>query len=215
MAELNFEDLQTIAKEAGFTIVPPGEYHVEVERAEHVLTKEHQKVMFKVMYRLIPGMNGEVKGTVWNNFVVSPESAMALSFFFKHMEAMGLPKTFFTKHTTNDEVCTALMGRQCRIKVEHREWNGAMQPDVKNVKPPIGGPSVGAPAAARPGPAPAAGPGPGPAAAPAAAPGPAATPVVVNGGTPGPAPAAAAPQPDVQPATQTVTAAPAPAAPSF
>lgn len=201
--DLNFADLQDIAKEAGFATVPPGTYHVEVERAEHTMTST-DKVMFKVMYRLIPGMNGEVKGTVWNNFVVSPENAMALMFFFRHMEAMGLPKSFFTNQTSNNQVCDTLVGRQCRIKVVHEPWNDQMQAKVKSVLAPVAGPGTAPARAATVGPA--AQPGPAPA---AAAPAPAT--VAVNGGSPGPAPAPAAAQPAAQPAATE----PAPAAPSF
>lgn len=205
MAEFDFDELLGIAKEAGFTTVPPGTYHVEVERSEYTLTK-NDKPMFKVMYRLIPGMNGEVKGTVWNNFVISRESAPALSFFFRHMEAMGLPKSWFqTAKPTMEQVRDALLGRQCRIKVEMGSFNDEPRPEVKSVLAPVGGPGAGSPPpAAGPGPAPSAGPGPAPAASPA--------PVGVNGGTaaPGPAPAAApaAAQPAAQPSVPAAPAAP-------
>lgn len=202
--DFDFEELLGIAKEAGFATVPPGTYHVEVERAEHTMTST-DKPMIKVMYRLIPGLNGEVKGTVWNNFVISRESAAALSFFFRHMKAMGLPEEYFRQkpRPTMDEVCAALIGRPCRIKVENRAWNDLIQPDVKNVMPPVAGPgTVGTPStvASRPGPAPAAAAQPGPAAASAS--------VAVNGGNGNPGPAPAAAPTAAQPS-------PAPTAPSF
>lgn len=205
MAEFDFEELLGIAKEAGFTTVPPGTYHVEVDRAEYVLTKTG-KPMFKVMYRLIPGMNGEVKGTVWTNIVISKENPVAMMFFFKNMAAMGLPESWFRTKPTMEQVAEALVGRPCRIKVVQSTYNDEPKAEVKSILAPVGGPGVGvAPVTAGPGPA--AGPGPGPA--------PASAPVAVNGGTAAPGPAPAAAPAAAQPTASAPPAPAAPAAPSF
>lgn len=174
-------DLQAKATNVG--AVPKDSYAVRVSKAEYKPTQTG-KDMYKVRFEILEGPHAG--STVFNNFVISPESPGALGFFFRHMGALGLDQNFFAANPSHDVVCDALLGKYAIIDVEESEYNGSPTNNVTNVKPytgaqPAAAPFPGAPAAAAPAPAP----------------------VPVTTTAPAPAPAAAAPAP--------VTTAPAPA----
>ncbi len=141
---MNWGDLLKIADEAGFTPVPVGEYLVVVDKAE---AKQAQtgKDMIKVVFRVIAGPC--TNRTVFNNFVLSPESPNAVGFFFRHMAALGLDIKFFEGNPPLSHVAAALVGKQCLIEVTHREFGGAMRDNVDKIKPasgPVAGPFAAA-----------------------------------------------------------------------
>lgn len=78
---------------------------------------------------------------ITNNFVLSQDSPNALNIFFRHMTAFGLDDGFFAQLGNGDltPVAHALKGRRARITIGHRQWNGAMQNDIKAIAPLIEG----------------------------------------------------------------------------
>lgn len=133
MSTVNWSELITEAETSGNLVpVPPGEYDCVVETAQNV-TSQSGKVMFKAKFRVIAGPHAT--RTIYNNFTVSPESAGALKFFFQHMAIFGLDKNFFAQNPDPSYVAQMLVGKQCKLKIEHRQWNGQTQEDVKAVMP--------------------------------------------------------------------------------
>lgn len=142
MATANFNDLLKAAADAGFGNCPPGTYDVRVVKGEAKTTSAN-KDMIVVQFEIIGGPNNGRKVT--NNFVISPENANALGFFFRHMRAMGLDSAYFEQNPTPAQVAASLVGKTCRIEVGTRTWNGEEREDVKKIMPPVAGQAVAAP----------------------------------------------------------------------
>lgn len=206
----NWEDLLGVAAEAGFTVLPVGEYHVVVDSAEAAKTqngKDQIKAKFKVASGPYQG-----KGPIFNNFVISPENANAMSFFFQHLAVFGITDEYLKQNRpTVAQIAGFLVGRQCNVIISHRDWQGQtrMQVDKITKVNPNGVPAAPtvptAPVAA---PAPAAAPAAAPPVAPPVAPAPAPAPVAAPPAAPA-APAA----PPAAPAAPSVPAPPAAPAP--
>lgn len=131
---VNWQDLIDTAGETG--ALPAGEYDVRVDSAE-AGSSSTGKTMFKCKFTVV---GGPLAGRpVWNNFVLSPENPNALSFFFQHMGALGLSRDFFASNPTAEATAQALVGRECRLKLSQREWNGSTRNNVDTVMPPAGG----------------------------------------------------------------------------
>jgi hypothetical protein len=162
--------------------VPKNEYEVVIDSCE-VGKSSTDKLMYKLKYKIVGGpQNGR---TVYNNITLTTDKPNALKMFFTQMKAMGLPNEYWASNPSPDTVAAALVGRQCRIIVDHREWNGEMREDVKGIKPSLGGgpavipsPSAGPSTSATP---------PTPSVA-ASAPSPAPSPEPVSAPTPAPTP---------------------------
>lgn len=201
---VNWGELLNEAASGVASPVPPGDYDVQVIEASHT-NSQSGKLMFKVKFKIISGPHAN--RSIYNNFVVSPENANALSFFFQHMAILGLDQTFFAQNPSPDVVAQSLLNRQCKLRTELRDWNGTQQVDVKQVLPATPGvvpQQQGVPQMAPQAPAPQPAPAPMPQPAPAPAPAP-----TIQAPAPQPAPApmpAPAPAPAPQP-----MAAPAPA----
>lgn len=150
MASASFLDLLKAAEDAGFSNCPPGTYDVRVVAGE-AKTTSAGKDMIVVKFEIIGGPHGGRK--VPNNFVISPENANALGFFFRHMRAMGLDSAYFSQNPTPAKVAADLVGRTCRIEVGTRTWNGEEREDVKKImaaSADAAAPGIPAPAPAAP-----------------------------------------------------------------
>jgi hypothetical protein len=101
--------------------------------------------MIVVKFEIVGGPHGGRK--VPNNFVISPENANALGFFFRHMRALGLDSAYFSQNPSPQQVAAALVGKNCQIEVGTRTWNGEEREDVKRILPPTVGATPAAPAA--------------------------------------------------------------------
>lgn len=163
MTDINFGQLMEQAS-AGFEPVPDGTYDVEVVKADAV-TSSTGKPMIKVQHTIQGGPHNGRK--LFDQFVISADNPNALGFFFEHMLAFGLDKTFFASNPGLELVAQTLVGRRARAKVGTRTWQNREQNDVQGYSP-AAGPQVNAPA-----PVPQAGPGaPGPTTAASPVPGP-------------------------------------------
>lgn len=184
MGNINWLDLQKAAGDAAFTPLPNDVYDVFVDEAEATKTST-DKDMIKVKFKV---QNGPHEGRgIFNQFVISPDSANALAFFFRHMAALGLDEAFFAANPPLQHVAATLVGRACRIKVSTREYQGQDRNQVDQVLPPTPGTATTAP--------------PAPTQMPTVPP------------TPAPAPTATAPTPTAPPVTPAPVAPPAPELP--
>jgi hypothetical protein len=133
---VNFSDLMRAAGDApGFTVVPAGDYDVVVDSASSKPTssgKESIAVQFKVE-------NGPHAGSsLFNQFVLSPENANALAFWFRHMAALGLTEQYFQSNPPLERVAADLIGRRCRVKASTRKWDNQDRNQIDAVLPAVG-----------------------------------------------------------------------------
>lgn len=185
MTSIDFGQLMKEAGE-GFQPVPSGPYNVQLVKAEAV-TSGTGKPMIKVRLQIIGGPHDGRQ--LFDQFVITAGNPTALSFFFEHMAAFGLDRSFFASNPPLDSVAATLIGRQALVSVGIKQYKGADRNEVQSYNAIAGG-QVG-------GIGPSAAVGPGPAA-------------MVPQATP---PAVVAPAP-VAPVAAPVAPAPAPAAPA-
>lgn len=207
MTTIDFGKLMQDAGE-GFQPVPTGPYNVQVVKSTAV-TSSTGKPMIKVQLQIMGGPHDGRR--LFDQFVISADNANALSFFFEHMAAFGLDRSFFAANPTMDVVAATLMNRQALVTVSIKQYKGSDKNEVDSYRPIMGG-QIGAVGAA-----PAFGPGPGAAPAPVAPPPAAPIPVAAPVAPVAPpvaapvAPAAVAPAP-VAPVAAPVAAPIAPVA---
>lgn len=133
-----------LVKDAGdvstFSPIPDGTYDFKVIEAV-VKTTSTEKTMFTVKAEVQTGPHA--KRLVWDNLTISPESAGAMSFFFRKMSALGLTaENFFAHEPTDDQVATALVGRYFKGKVGHSEWKGNPRNDIVGYLPATAGSAI-------------------------------------------------------------------------
>lgn len=144
MSDFSFSQLQEVAKESGFVVLDAGTYHMRITKADAVKTKDNTKDMFKVTFSVVAGpMAG--KGSVINNFTVSPDSPKALWFFFKHMKVLGLGEEYFQANPKPEKVASDLLNREAMVELSVGSWQGNEKNDVVSIKPVPGTPSAAPP----------------------------------------------------------------------
>lgn len=213
MSSTNWLDLLNEAKQNGgqqdFGPIPGGEYHLKVLEAE-TRTTQNGKTKYTIKAQVQSGPHNS--RLIWDDLIVSPDSAPAMGFFFRKMNALGLGKEFFATQPSDDQITAALKDREFLGKVIIDSYGGKDRNKIDGYKPLAaaqpGGFIPPAPQAASQAPAPA----PAPAAAPQApAPAPAAAPWETTQAAPAAAPAPAAPAPAPAAASPWDNVAPAPA----
>lgn len=130
MTELDWGALQKEAASAG--VLPEGEYSIIVTEATAV-TSANGKPMIKTKFRVTDGPHKNKP--IWNQFVISAESAIALRIFFNHMAAFGLDTAFFAGGPSMDAVAKNLLNRGATVKLGVRQWQGSDRNEVNGVSP--------------------------------------------------------------------------------
>lgn len=135
MATASWQQLMQNAEEGGvsFEPLPVGEYLVEVNSAEYKPAASG-KDMWVLKFKVLSGPYAN--RTVFHNLVLTQDNPNALSYFFRHMKALGLDKGFFAAEPQPSQVAMAMEGRTCRIKVKQREYpkgSGEMRNDVDGI----------------------------------------------------------------------------------
>lgn len=219
MTSTNWLDLLNEAKQNGgpqdFGPIPAGEYRFKVLDAETRQT-QNGKTKYTIKAQVQDGPHAG--RLVWDDLIVSPESAGAMGFFFRKMAAIGLGKEFFATQPDDNQITTALKDREFLGKVIIDNFGGKDRNKIDGYKPLAAAPTgfippapqaAGAPVPSTPAPQPTA-----PAAAPAQAPvAPQAAPQPAAPAPAAPIPQGGSPWDNVAPAAP--APAPAPASPSF
>jgi hypothetical protein len=151
MTSIDFGQLMKEAGE-GFQPVPSGPYNVQLVKAEAV-TSGTGKPMIKVRLQIIGGPHDGRQ--LFDQFVITAGNPTALSFFFEHMAAFGLDRSFFASNPPLDGVAATLIGRQALVSVGIKQYKGADRNEVQSYNAIAGGQvgGIGPSAAAGPGPA--------------------------------------------------------------
>jgi len=195
MSTTNWLDLLNEAKQNGgpqdFGPIPAGEYRFKVLDAE---TRQTQAGKTKYTIKAQVQDGAHAGRLVWDDLIVSPESAGAMGFFFRKMNALGLGKEFFSAQPSDDQITNGLKDREFLGKVIIDNFGGKDRNKIDGYKPLAAAPTGFIPPAPQ-------------AAAPVAPQAPAAP------APQAPAPAPAAPAPAASPWDQQAPA-PAPAAPA-
>jgi hypothetical protein len=136
MGSFSWGDLKKAAEDAGFVLVPKGTYDVTVTKSEAKKTgtgKDQIKVTFKIL-------SGPMAGKpLPNSFVISPESGVALGFFFRHMKAMGLDSSYFATLPVGDvgmkKLANDLLGKTCQVDViDDDKWNEELRNKITSIR---------------------------------------------------------------------------------
>jgi hypothetical protein len=129
-------------------VIPQGPYDVVVKTADATTTNDGSKPMLKVKFNIESGP--QAGRPLYNNFTISQESQNALRIFFQQMQILGLDPAFWSQPgVTLEHAAVALVGKRCRVDVAHRSWQGAVQPNITRINPPLG--ALGAPGPVAPG----------------------------------------------------------------
>jgi len=127
----NFSDLQKVAKEAGYDLVPDGDYEAWIDGEVKHAKSQNGKDMWKFAFKIDDGIT---KGKVFTQLVLSPESPNALAMFFRQMKALGLDDEYFASNPDFGQVAKDLQGRRALITVGKREWQGQDRNNVNAIK---------------------------------------------------------------------------------
>lgn len=136
--EIVFSDLLKQAEASGYTFsaLPANEYDTKIASAEVRQTgtgKNKIVVRFQVT-------SGPFSGrTVFNDFVLSPGNPNAMVIFFRQMAAMGLDGSYFAQNPPLSKVAADLNGREQRLRLGIRNWQGVDRNSVLQIMAPAGG----------------------------------------------------------------------------
>ena len=117
-------------------LIPDGDVNVQIIDSQATKASTG-KLMFKVKIEVTEGPN--VKRKLITNIVVSDDNPMALAIFFRNMENIGIPQSFFLQEPNPDQVASAMIGRAARVKIGHKNWQGVDRNEVSAWLPPLGG----------------------------------------------------------------------------
>ena len=115
-----------------YTVLPASDYDVKIIKAEAKMAGTG-KLMFALTLEVTTGPYA--KRRLWSNLVVSPDNPTALGIFFRQVNAIGVDPSFFKVNPSDDQVAAALMGKECRVQVAIKNWQGSDKNDVKNYFP--------------------------------------------------------------------------------
>jgi hypothetical protein len=115
--------------------VPKGPYDVVVAKCE-AKTSSTNKSMWAMQLKIIGGPHdGRI---IFNNLTLTTDNPQALRMFFMNMSALGLEQSFFASNPTPSQIANALVGRNARVEIDHRQFQGQMRENVKRLMPPGG-----------------------------------------------------------------------------
>lgn len=122
-----------------------GEFPVVIVEANVAKTLDQSKDMIKCKVKIESGPF--VDRPINVNFTISPDSPVAMRILFSHWAILGLDAKFFAAHpnATLQQIAEALVGRRATAVVAERDWNGRKFEDIKEWKPPLGGPGASLP----------------------------------------------------------------------
>lgn len=140
MSEINWSELKKSADDATKP-APDGEYDLECVKAEAGNAASSGNPKIGAQLKIVGGpCNGK---NLLHTFNLTPDSGIALSFFFSAMEAFGLDGNFFNQSPSMAQVAAALVGRKVHAKVGHREWQGQVRNNIESFSIAAGGPGAG------------------------------------------------------------------------
>lgn len=122
-----------------------GEFPVVIVEASVAKTLDQSKDMIKCRVKIESGPF--VDRPINVNFTISPDSPVAMRILFSHWAILGLDAKYFAANpnATLEQIAQSLVGRRATAVVAERDWNGRKFEDIKEWKPPLGGPGASMP----------------------------------------------------------------------
>lgn len=136
MASYQWSDLRAQAEKeggssGGFPVVPAGEYDVKVATAT-VKPTSTGKEMIKIMFDIQSGPYAGQK--LFDQLVVSPGSAKAMSILFRQLDALGA-KSVLDNNGSLEQVAATIVNATAKVKVVAGEYRGEPKAEVKDIMP--------------------------------------------------------------------------------
>lgn len=125
-------DLLKIADDAGFTLLPEGEYEAVVAQTEVKQTAENNDSI-AVTFQITSGPEAGRKAR--KTLTLNPDKPGTIGFFFRHITALGVTREFFQQVPPPSiaQVAQAIMNRPCRITVVHDTYGGQKRHQVASI----------------------------------------------------------------------------------
>jgi hypothetical protein len=134
--QLKWSEWLAASDEAGFSTIPAGEYDLYVDQAT-AKQSSSGKDMISVRFKVETGPHEGA--STFTNFVISPESPVALNFLIRKLAALGLDREYLSKNPSLEKIASDMEHRRCRGKVTVREFNGSERNDIDTLRPPEDG----------------------------------------------------------------------------
>lgn len=141
MGSINFQEIIGEAKTASFDPMPIGAYTFAVEEAGYKLSG-NGKHMVVVKFRCAAGPHA--KRAITNNFVLSPDSPVALAIWLRQMVALGVPEASIAALGVAEDLQPLIalipIGRLVTLDLGQEEWPKGNTPptmrnNVRNISP--------------------------------------------------------------------------------
>lgn len=146
MASTTYAELMKRRKEGGYELFPTGTYDVRVADVEVKVNSSSGRKSFIVQYEVTTGPSAGRK--VKNFMTIVEEFPGLVAMWFKDMATMGLGDSFFEAEPADAQICAALTGRTCQIKVGRRKKNKTSDEEVEDIRVMPASGALGTPAAA-------------------------------------------------------------------
>jgi hypothetical protein len=116
-----------------------GEFPLVIVEAIAGKTNAGDKDMIKFKAKVESGPY--VDRPIWGQFVISPESPVAMRILFSHLASLGMDSAFFAKNprATTEQLAQALVNRRAIGVIGSRQWNGQDREEIQQWKPALGG----------------------------------------------------------------------------
>lgn len=127
-------DLTGVAEQV-FELIPKGIYNAEVDQCDYQISKNSGAPMFQLILRITDGDFANRK--LYNYVSFSPKALPS-----SKTTLLRLDPTIFSGPFKPQEIADqgVLLGKTCRIKVAHDEYNGEMRARVQSIlAPAVGG----------------------------------------------------------------------------
>lgn len=138
MAEYNWADMHKHA-----TTSLEGEFPLVIVEATATRTSDQSKDMIKWKAKIETGPY--VDRPISGQFVISPDSPVAMRILFTHWSILGLDSAFFAANpnASVEQIAQALVGRRAIGVIGTRTWQGRDMEEIREWKPALAGPGGG------------------------------------------------------------------------
>lgn len=120
-------------------LIEPGDYPAVPVTATGDKPTQTGKPMIKVKYKVDAGPAAGT--TLYNQYVISPESPVALGIFLRDMSAHGITEDYLRTNPSTEDVAERIMsiGARVMLTVDHSTYRQKLQNNVQYVNPAAGG----------------------------------------------------------------------------
>lgn len=142
MTTLPWDEMYSNAKDTGKTRVPDGVYECVIKSTETGQTAA-PNCYKKISARFVVESGPYKGGSIFNNFIITPDKPGGMDLFFRNMDTLGLTEEYLKATKPElEQLADMLVERRAEVTLATRMYNGKEYDDVKNLKP-LGTPGAG------------------------------------------------------------------------